>query len=246
MRRGRLQKYQAGSLLPWTRAPYGYRVDPARPRDPAGVRLGPVEAAIVAELFVTYLQDGQSLIGVTKHLMALEIPTPRGHRRWNQSTVRGILANPVYLGTVYIGLTRPTPAHQRHSPLAPLGRVRRGHTRTDPQEWTAVAQVPAVVSQEHFDLVQAKLAHNQQFASRNNRTHPYLLRALVSCGVCHLACTGPGARTPDMAMPTTRVVARVMPLFPAAMKNVAPALSQRSNSMRWCGKMCVKCSHILT
>ena len=48
MRRGRLQKYQAGSLLPWTHPPYGYRVDPARPRDPLGVRLEPSEAAIVA------------------------------------------------------------------------------------------------------------------------------------------------------------------------------------------------------
>ncbi len=190
MRRGRLQKYQAGRLLPWTRAPYGYRVDPARPRDPAGVRLEPVEAAIVAELFATYLQDGQSLIGVTKHLMALQVPTPSGRLRWNQSTVHGILANPVYLGTVYIGLTRPTPAHQRHSPLVPMGRQRGGHRRTDAQEWTAVAQIPAVVSQEHFDQVQAKLAHNQQFANRNNSAHPYLLRALVSCGACHLACTG--------------------------------------------------------
>jgi site-specific DNA recombinase len=190
MRRGRLQKYQAGRLLPWTRAPYGYRVDPARPRDPVGVRLEPVEAAIVAELFATYLQDGQSLIGVTKHLMALQVPTPSGRLRWNQSTVRGILANPAYLGTVYIGLTRPTSAHQRHSPLAPIGRQRGGHTRTDPQEWIAVAQIPPVVSQEHFDQVQAKLAHNQQFANRNNSAHLYLLRALVSCGACHLACTG--------------------------------------------------------
>ncbi len=37
MRRGRQQKYRAGLLVPWTRPPYGYRVDPARPRDPAGV-----------------------------------------------------------------------------------------------------------------------------------------------------------------------------------------------------------------
>lgn len=104
--------------------------------------------------------------------------------------MRGILANPVYLGTVYFGLTRPTPAHQRHSPLIPIGRQRGGHTRTGPEEWTAVAQVPPVVNQEHFDQVQAKLAHNQQFASRNNSAHLYLLRALVSCGTCHLACTG--------------------------------------------------------
>ncbi len=162
MRRGRLQKYQAGSLFPWTRAPYGYRVDPAHPRDPAGVRLEPVEAAVVSEVFATSLQEGQSLIGVTKRLMALQVPTPSGHLRWNQSTVRGILANPAYVGMVYIGLTRPTQAHQRHSPLAPIGRVRGGHLRTEQEEWTAVAPIPAIVSQDHFDLVQAKLAHNQQ------------------------------------------------------------------------------------
>jgi site-specific DNA recombinase len=37
-----------------THAPYGYRVDPARPRDPGGVRLEPTEAAIVAEIFASY------------------------------------------------------------------------------------------------------------------------------------------------------------------------------------------------
>jgi site-specific DNA recombinase len=36
MRRGRQQKYRAGLLLPWTRPPYGYRVDPTRPRWRAG------------------------------------------------------------------------------------------------------------------------------------------------------------------------------------------------------------------
>jgi site-specific DNA recombinase len=52
MRRGRLRKLQAGILLPWTKPPYGYRVDPDHPRDPAGVRQDPTEAAAVAEMFV--------------------------------------------------------------------------------------------------------------------------------------------------------------------------------------------------
>ena len=38
MRRGRLAKYKAGLLLPWTHTPYGLRVDRDMPRDPAGVR----------------------------------------------------------------------------------------------------------------------------------------------------------------------------------------------------------------
>jgi len=58
----------------------------------------------------------------------------------------------------------------------------------------AVTQVPAIVSQEQFDRIQAKLAQNHQFASRNNTAYPYLLRALVSCGTCQLACTGRSSR----------------------------------------------------
>src|ERR671910_105423 len=54
MRRGRLRKLQAGFLLPWTRPPYGYRVDPERPRDPAGVRLDRAEAAVVVEMYGWY------------------------------------------------------------------------------------------------------------------------------------------------------------------------------------------------
>ncbi len=190
MRRGRRQKYQAGCLLPWTRPPYAYRVDPARPREVAGVRVEPAEAAVVADLFVQYLEEGQTLQGVTKRLITLEIPTPSGHWRWNQATVRGILTNPVYTGSVYLGRSRPVEAQRRHSAFVPIGRGRGGHKQTSPEEWMAVAQVPALVSQEQFDLVQAKLAHNQQFARRNNTAHPYLLRALVSCGQCHLGCNG--------------------------------------------------------
>jgi site-specific DNA recombinase len=39
MRRGRLARYLAGLLLPWTRPVYGYLLDPERPRDPKGVRV---------------------------------------------------------------------------------------------------------------------------------------------------------------------------------------------------------------
>ncbi len=198
MRRGRQQKYRAGLLLPWTLAPYGYRTDPAHPRDPAGVRVEPDEAAVVAEMFQRYQQPHQSLIGLTKELMLQQIPTPRGKVRWNQATVRGILRNPVYTGTVFIGRYRVARAHARQSALRPVGHEHGGHPVTDPQEWEAVAQIPAIVAQEQFDLVQAKLAHNQQFARRNNTAYPYLLRALVSCGKCHLSCTGRYRKTKEV------------------------------------------------
>src|SRR5260221_2113872 len=194
MRRGRWQKYQAGGLLPWTHPPYGYRVDPARPRDPAGVRLEPGEASVIGGMVACLLQEGLSLLGVTKRLIARRIPTPSGRWRWNQATVRGILANPVYTGTVFLGRYQNTPARHRQSPLVPIGHGSGGHPLADPSKWVAVAQVPSIVSQDHFEQVQARLAHNQQFARRNNTAHTYLLRALVSCGTCQLACTGRSSR----------------------------------------------------
>lgn len=53
-----------------------------------------------------------------------------------------------------------------------------------------MATIPALVSEEQFNLAKAKLSQNKSFARRNNRAHSYLLRALVSCGVCRLACFG--------------------------------------------------------
>src|SRR5258707_6007354 len=78
MRRGRLQKLQAGTLLPWTRAPYGYRTDPDRPRDPTGVRVEEAEAPVIVEMFSSYLQERYSLCGLAPHLIDLGIPSPSG------------------------------------------------------------------------------------------------------------------------------------------------------------------------
>jgi site-specific DNA recombinase len=189
MRRGRLRKLQAGVLLPWTKAPYGYRLGLEHPRDPAGVWVEPTEAAMVGEIFARYLQTAGSLGGVAKYLTAQGLPSPMGNVCWKASSVRGILTNPAYTGHVYAGRITARPARIRRSALQPVG-PRPSATAVAPAEWLPVALIPAVVSQEQFDQVQAKLALNRQFARRHNTAHPYRLRALVSCGQCRLACLG--------------------------------------------------------
>src|SRR5881398_1321878 len=47
MRRGRQAKLRSGQLLPWTQPPYGYRLDPERPRQASAVRVEPARAAVV-------------------------------------------------------------------------------------------------------------------------------------------------------------------------------------------------------
>ena len=85
MRRGRLAKLRAGQLLPWTKALYGYVLDAERPRDPARVRVDPVEAAMVRQIFAWYTdpEEKPSLYAIAKRLSDQGIPTPSGGQRWN-------------------------------------------------------------------------------------------------------------------------------------------------------------------
>jgi site-specific DNA recombinase len=189
MRRGRLAKLKAGTLLPWTWAPYGYRLDPDHPRDPSGVRLEPAEAAVVAELFAMYREPGVSLMQLALHLDRRGVPTPSGTPRWSAPTIRGILRNPTYTGQLYAQRMQYRPPTHRRSATHAIGRPHGTAVPQPADSWLLVGQVPAVVGQTHFDEVQAKLATNRSFARRNNTAHPYLLRALVSCGCCGLACT---------------------------------------------------------
>jgi site-specific DNA recombinase len=196
MRRGRLHKLQAGVLLPWSVPPYGYRLGLERPRDPAGVWIEPTEGVLVQAIFTRYLTPRCSLDGLAKWLTAQGIPTPTGKRLWRATTLRRMLRNPAYTGHVYAGQTTRRPSRGRQSALRQVTQGMTTQTPLPPATWIAVATIPALVSEEQFDQVQAKLAENQQTAARHNTVNTYLLRALVSCGQCHLACTGRSLR-PD-------------------------------------------------
>jgi site-specific DNA recombinase len=188
MRRGRQRQFEAGKMLPWTRAPYGYRMAADRPRDPSGVYQDPAEAAVVAEMFAWYLEGRHTLHGLVDHLHELGVPSPSGKPHWSGPSVRGILKNPVYTGRVYANRTRYRDAQVRRSATHPIGRPHGTATPVPEGEWIEVGAVPAVVTREQFDRVQAKLVTNQSYSARNTKVGTYLLRSLISCGGCGLAC----------------------------------------------------------
>ncbi|TNC08181.1 recombinase family protein [Methylobacterium terricola] len=188
MRRGRQMRLRAGSLLPWTRAHYGYRLDPDRPRAPAGVRLEPAEGAMVQQVFARYIEEEASLFGLANHLRALGIASPTGRPRWSSASLRGLLTNPVYTGQVFAGRWRSRPPRIRRSATHPIGRPSTTSVPVPAEQWLPVATVPALVSPALFAQAQAKLAQNRAFARRHNTRYSSLLRALVSCGVCQSSC----------------------------------------------------------
>ena len=190
MRRGRQAKLRSGQLLPWSKAPYGYLLDAEHPRDPNRLHLEPVQAAVVSQIFAWYTDAAEhpSLYEVAKRLSQAGLATPNGGIRWHVASVRGILRNPAYAGTAYSGRTCSVPARQRKSALLPVGPG-QSQRPTAPDAWILIP-VPAIVSQEVFDAAQVRLAQNRQLARRHNDAHDYLLRGLVSCAQCRLACTG--------------------------------------------------------
>src|SRR5947207_8389537 len=186
MRRGRQAKLRAGTLLPWTTPPFGYRLDPERPRQASAVRVEPGEAVLVAQLFHWYLQPQATVYRLARRLTDLGVMPPTGKPRWNAASVRGILRNPAYTGRALTNRTRVVPARRRKSALLPAGPG-ESHAPRPPEDWITVP-VPQLVSEETFAQVQAKLDVNQQTAARNTR-HEYLLRALVGRGTCRLSRT---------------------------------------------------------
>src|SRR5262249_59745963 len=104
------------------------------------------------------------------------------------ASVGGVLTTPPYTGRVYAGRPRSRPARVRRSATHPIGRSHETAEPVPEEEWIAVGAIPAIVTREQFDLARAKLATNRTFARRNNTAACYLLRALISCGHCGLAC----------------------------------------------------------
>lgn len=187
MRRGRQAKLRAGRLLPWTIAPYGFRIHPDRPRDPALVEVDEAGAAIVRELFQAYSDGEATLHALAVRLTTRGIASPTGRRFWSATSVRVILTNPAYIGEAISGRLQSRPSRRRRSALEPVGRG--VSVQPAPHEQWITVPVPAIISSELFSAAQQRLATNKQLARRNT-IYPYLLRGMISCGHCQLSCTG--------------------------------------------------------
>ena len=185
---------------------------------------------MVAEIFAMYLEEGETLCRVGNKLRDRGVRSPRGGAVWTVSSLRGILTNPIYTGQVYAGRTTSRPPRIRRSATRPIGRPQS--TAVAPEEWIPVTTVAAIVSREHFELAAEKLSRNKSFASRNIKKNTYLLRALVSCGKCGLAC-GAGRCVPT---DTTSALARKSASEPAKGKIAPLATPRPNNSTRWSGE----------
>ena len=185
-RRGKAHRAKTGSVNVLSGAPFGYRY--IRKNDHTGARYEIIdhEAALVAELFRRYADDGACIAQLARWLTDSGVATRTGKSRWDRSVIWAMLRNPAYAGTAVFGKTmviNESPGLNRRARLEGRSTPRASKTVDRPREdWVEIA-VPAIVSVETFERVAARLADNKRFASRNSKT-PSLLQGLTACAGC--------------------------------------------------------------
>lgn len=133
------------------------------------------EVAVVEVMFA-FAEIGITIRRIAKFLNDKGIPSPRG-KRWSKTTVGRMLRNSAYIGEHVTFATRGLPKAR--------GRKTAPRVPTSPEE-QVIVPIPAIISEEQFEAVQARLVKNKQRVTRNAK-HPYkgLLRGgLARCAQC--------------------------------------------------------------
>jgi DNA invertase Pin-like site-specific DNA recombinase len=168
-----------------SRPPYGYLKSP---EDKHRLVVDEEAAVIVKQIF-QWAADGKSAMEIVRSLNCAGIVTPSHHwfrlgiiqnvellggNHWQSRTVRKLLANEAYTGTMVRGKTKI--AHRRQMPV--------------PQdEWIRVENIhPAIISQELFATVQKRFfsgTMNEPKAKQQNEQYtPNLFKGKIFCGHC--------------------------------------------------------------
>ena len=185
-RRGKAHRARTGSVNVLSGAPFGYRY--LRKTDLAGAAYQVLEdqAALVAEMFRRYADDGATIADLARWMGSAGAVTRTGKHRWDRSVIWGMLRNPAYAGTAVFGKTQiihEQPGLNRVARLQGRSVPRAVKTAARPREEWLQIPVPAIVDQVTFARVRQRLEDNKRFAARNTKV-PSLLQGLAACSAC--------------------------------------------------------------
>jgi site-specific DNA recombinase len=192
-RRGKLHAARQGRVNSIGKAPYGYRyVRTDEAGGQARYEISLEQARIVGQVFQWVGRDRLALQEVCRRLQQQGIPTATGKPLWSRTSVWQILNNPAYKGQAAYGRTclgprRPRLRPLRGKPEQPRHAVSVYHVPRD--QWIPI-EVPAIVPEDLFDLVQDQLDYNRRHMRQSRRGARYLLQGLVVCQECGYAYYG--------------------------------------------------------
>lgn len=165
-------------------ASYGYRKDPD---DHSRLLIDEEAAAVVRDIFDWFV-GGTSVLGIAKRLNAAGIPNPSAYKRqqgmnyrhpasgkldglWPDSSVRRILKNRLYTGTMVQGKNRIKSYKLHVSEAVPEA------------DWITVEQThEAIIPPELFERAQALFTRDTRTAPKQDKV--YLFSGFVRCADC--------------------------------------------------------------
>ena len=196
-RRGKLHRARTGHQAVLSCAPYGYRYVKKSEHSEGFWEIDEVQAQVVREVFDRYISDDVSIGELARWLTGRGVPTRTGKAVWDRSSVWGMLRNTAYRGQAAFGKTKTLERHGKPTRTTRARGERHGRrpAREDQpaEKWTLIA-VPAIVTDETFELAQARLSHNAHFAKRNTKK-PTLLQGILVCRECGYGCYRSTTRT---------------------------------------------------
>lgn len=166
---------------------YGYMKDPV---DHHKLIIDEEAAPTVRLIFEKYI-GGESIIGIAKDLNEMGIPNPSMYKKlkglnykhpagavndglWPDSSVRRILTNEMYTGTMVQGKNRNISYKDQRTKAVPK------------DEWYRVEGThEAIIDRDTFEKAQSLFNRNIRKAPNNNNVH--LFAGLIKCGSCHRA-----------------------------------------------------------
>jgi site-specific DNA recombinase len=179
--------------------PYGYALEDTG-RGPKGhskrlVPGDPKEIEVVRWLFRTYARQDVSLRGLADELHRRGVPAPRGGKHWFRMSIRGLLANRLYVGDLVWNRKPKKGSYHRVSKdgeIIPRTRGPKRRRKANPEaEWLVFEQThEPLIDRETFEAVQAKLAANQHRGKAYGSWDAWPLSGLVICGHCGYRMSG--------------------------------------------------------
>jgi len=196
-RRGKLHRARGGSQAVLSAAPYGYRYVKKAEHCDAYWEIDELEAQVVRDVFARYVEEGTSIGELARWLTDRGVRTRKGKTVWDRSTVWAMLRNPAYRGQAAFGKTKMSERHGKPTRTTRARGERHGRrlTRHDQpaEQWTLIP-VPAIVTEETFELAQARLVENARFSRRNTKELT-LLQGVLVCRECGYSCYRTSTRT---------------------------------------------------
>ena len=196
-RRGKLHRARTGHQAVLSCAPYGYRYVKKTEHSEGFWEIDPVQAEVVREVFARYVEGDVSIGELARWLTERGIPTRTGKAVWDRSSVWAMLRNTAYRGQAAFGKTKTLERHGKPTRTTRVRGERHGRraARADQpaEKWTLIG-VPAIVTEETFELAQARLSQNAHFAKRNTK-RPTLLQGILVCRECGYGCYRTTTRT---------------------------------------------------